>query len=683
MGALHRAQALEPPPSAPTVRLPTASVERIPGVPLSAARSTPFPFAAAAEMELALAAMGVGVFEHDPIAGTLRLSERCGDFLGLLANEELSIDRIADLIHPEDRASATAAVCDSLKADGPGHYLIEPRVIGPDGTIRYVQVCGRSVFQETPRGRRAVRSYGTMVDVTERRRTERQLYERESQLSTFIDGAPTSIAMFDREMRFLEVSRQYARELGFAPEDLIGRCLYDVCPTTPEDWKAVHARCLKGASERCDVDVILRSNGSTDWIRWEVRPWYRVDQTVGGLILFSEVITHRLQAQQQLHESEARLELAIRAGALGIYDYNLAKDTTTWDARVRQLWGISADETVTYETFLSGLHPEDRERTLKALGESIGPESNGTHAAEYRVVHRGDGSIRWISSTGTVFFEGGRPVRLVGIVQDITDRKQAELALERGAEELRRADERKDAFLATLSHELRNPLAPIRNAAHILAFPNLKDEQVKWARQVIQRQTTHMASLLNDLLDVARITRGKLVLRKEEVTVSSVVESAVEAARPLLDEKQHTLQVSLPSNALVCEVDPLRVSQVLSNLLGNAAKYTEQGGRIELAVSTDEANLHLGVKDNGIGIPREALDQIFAMFWQVNGATDHSGGGLGIGLAFVKSVVELHNGTIEARSDGPGRGSEFLVTLPLKARAEEPRRITSRNDQRA
>jgi PAS domain S-box-containing protein len=503
--------------------------------------------------------------------------------------------------------------------------------------------------------------------------TERRLYERESQLSTFIEGAPASIAMFDREMRYLEVSRQYALELGLAPADLIGRCAYDVVPNTPERWRAIHARCLKGASERCDIDVVVRSDGSTDWIQWEVRPWYRADKTVGGLILFSEVITQRLQAQQQLHESEARLELAIRAGALGIYDYNLAEDKTSWDARVRELWGIGPNETVTHETFLAGLHPEDRARTLKALEESLGPESKGTHASEYRVVHRVDRSTRWISSTGTVFFEGGRAVRLVGIVQDITDRKRAELALEQSADELRRADERKDAFLATLSHELRNPLAPIRNAAHILAFPNLKEEQVTWARKVIQRQTSHMASLLNDLLDVARITQGKLVLKRERVTVASIVESAVEAARPLVEEKQHHLHLSLPSNTLVCEVDPLRISQVLSNLLSNAAKYSEPQGQIVLTVWADNGTLHLRVKDNGIGIPPEALEQIFGMFWQVSAATEHSGGGLGIGLAFVKSVVELHGGTIAAHSDGPGRGSEFVVNLPLAMSRESAR----------
>jgi PAS domain S-box-containing protein len=617
-----------------------------------------------AAIELALAAMGVGVFEYDPIAGMHLFSDRCKAIWGLRVEEEPTPERILALVHPDDRP-LTAAVCDSLKPDGPGHYSIEHRVIRPDGAVRWVQVCGQTVFEDTAGGRRPVRSHGTMLDITERRLTEYQLNERDSQLRAFIDGTPASIAMFDRDMRYLAVSRQHAEERQVSSADLIGRCVYEVFPDLPERWKAGHTRCLGGASERCETDIVVRANGSTDWVRWEIRPWYKADQTVGGLMLFSEQITHRVRAQRQLHDSEARLEIAIRAGALGIYDYDLAKNTTTWDARVRELWGVDPDEEITYETFLAGLHPDDRARTVKALEESLGPQSNGTHAVEYRVVPRGSNSTRWISSNGTVFFESGHAVRLVGIVQDITDRKRAELALAQSAEELRQADERKDAFLATLSHELRNPLAPIRTAAEILAFPKLKDEQLAWARQVIQRQTKHMALLLDDLLEVARITRGKLVLKKERVPLTSIVDSAVEAARPLLDQKHHRLILSLPAAPLFFDADPLRLSQVLSNLLGNAAKYTDPSGQIELTARVDDATLCVSVRDNGIGIPREALGQIFTMFWQAESGTGRSGGGLGIGLAFVKGLVELHGGTIEARSEGPGCGSEFFVRLPI------------------
>jgi PAS domain S-box-containing protein len=389
-----------------------------------------------AATEPVLAALGVGTFEYDPIAGTYRLSDQCKVILGLRIDDEPHTDRIVDLMHPDDR-HLTAVLCDSLRADGPGHYSIEHRVIRPDGALRWVQVSGQTVFQETASGRRAIRSHGAMLDITERGHTERNLYERDSQLSAFIERAPVSIAMFDQDMRYLAVSNQYAGQIGFSPAELIGHCAYEVFPDHPERWIAAHKRCLGGASERCDVDFVVRPDGSGHWVSWDIRPWYRADQTVGGLILFTENITERIHARKQLRESEARLELAIRAGALGIYDYNLAESTTTWDARVRELWGVGPDEEITYETFLAGLHPDDRAPTVKALEESLSPQSNRTHAAEYRVVHREDGATRWVSSIGTVFFEGERAVRLVGTVQDITDRKKAEQALVESEERLR------------------------------------------------------------------------------------------------------------------------------------------------------------------------------------------------------------------------------------------------------
>src|SRR5580658_3910660 len=243
-------------------------------------------------------------------------------------------------------------------------------------------------------------------------------------------------------------------------------------------------------------------------------------------------------------------------------------------------------------------------------------------------------------------------------------REQIE-ALHASEAALRDADRRKDSFLATLAHELRNPLAPIRTAAQILGSPRLAPEQLQWAQNVIQRQVGHMSLLLNDLLDVARITQGKLELKRERVRLTEIVDSAVEAARPLLDSKHHRLNVTLPSEDLILEADSLRLSQILSNLLTNAAKYTDPAGHIELSGRVQNATLCLSVKDNGIGIPPEALTRIFEMFSQIDGASARAEGGLGIGLALVKGLLELHGGTIEASSDGPGHGSQFVVRLPV------------------
>ena len=229
---------------------------------------------------------------------------------------------------------------------------------------------------------------------------------------------------------------------------------------------------------------------------------------------------------------------------------------------------------------------------------------------------------------------------------------------------LRDDDRRKDEFLATLAHELRNPLAPIRQAAAIARAPATDAQRRTWALDVIERQTRHMALLLDDLLDISRISRGRLVLRMQPVELRDVVHSALETVRPLVERKKHTMNVRLPAQPLRLEVDAMRLAQVLSNLLSNAAKYTDEGGRIDLEAGQEGTEIVMRVRDNGIGLEREALDHVFEMFSQVSSALDRAEGGLGIGLSLSRGLVGLHGGTLQAGSAGPGQGAEFTVRLP-------------------
>ena len=256
----------------------------------------------------------------------------------------------------------------------------------------------------------------------------------------------------------------------------------------------------------------------------------------------------------------------------------------------------------------------------------------------------------------------GHIQRWAGINLDISRLKNTEHAL-------LEADRRKDEFLATLAHELRNPLAPIRNAVRILDSDAADDRQRKWGREVISRQVQRMSLLLDDLLDVSRITRGQLELKKDYVDLKAVVGVAVETARPLLDAKRHQLIVNLPGDNVRLEADPLRLSQVIGNLLTNAAKYTDPEGRIELDARLENAELTITIRDNGIGLTEEVMPGLFTMFSQVNSAIDRAEGGLGIGLALVKGLVALHGGRVEVRSEGLGRGSEFILHLPHKVLA--------------
>ncbi len=236
---------------------------------------------------------------------------------------------------------------------------------------------------------------------------------------------------------------------------------------------------------------------------------------------------------------------------------------------------------------------------------------------------------------------------------------------------LKEADRRKDEFLATLAHELRNPLAPIRNAVQIFRAKGSPVPELQWARDVIDRQVEQMTRLVDDLLDVSRITRGKIELRKQWVELATVVGSAVEGSRPLIEKWGHELTVTLPSEPVYLNADPTRLAQVLLNLLNNAAKYTEQGGRIWLTAKREGEHVVIRVKDTGIGIIKEMLPRIFQMFTQVDQSLERSQGGLGIGLTLVQSLIEMHGGSVEAHSDGPGKGSEFVVRLAVATQAED------------
>lgn len=340
------------------------------------------------------------------------------------------------------------------------------------------------------------------------------------------------------------------------------------------------------------------------------------------------------------------------------------------------VWTTSPDGTVTYvnrrwleycgiddwqkATAAQSLtvHPEDAERSEKAWQWHL--RKGRDFEIELRL-RRHDGAYRWFVSRAVPFRdETGHIISWFGTTTDIHEQKEME-------ETLRQADRRKDEFLATLAHELRNPLAPIRNALHIMRLKGDDPAIVEQARQIMDRQLGQMVRLVDDLLDVGRITRGKLELRKERVELGAVIKNAIDATRPLIAAAGHELNVTLTSKPVYLDADPVRLAQVLSNLLNNAAKYMDRGGNIWLSAVAGEEDVVITVRDKGIGIPAGALPTVFDMFTQVDASLERAHGGLGIGLTLAKRLVELHGGSIEARSEGIGQGSEFAVRLPFVA----------------
>ncbi|KQM68459.1 ATP-binding protein [Xylophilus sp. Leaf220] len=372
----------------------------------------------------------------------------------------------------------------------------------------------------------------------------------------------------------------------------------------------------------------------------------------------------RATSGQQLAQTRERLAATLEAANIATWDYDIARDVLVPDRNMAMLFGVPNDETLTgapLESFVLGAHPDDQDQVRASFRAACATGSDWH--TEYRLMQPG-GSHRWLIARARIERDAsGRGSRMLGVLVDITDRKQAEQALQE-------ADRRKDDFLATLAHELRNPLAPIRSAARISSDPAATIQQLRWSHEVIERQVRTMALLLDDLLDVSRITRGILEVRRELIGLHTIVDSAVETARPLLEARRHALALDLGDVPVRVLADPLRMAQALSNLLTNAAKYTDPGGNILLMARLDGSQLELRVRDNGIGLTPAALQRVFAMFSQVESALDRSEGGLGIGLALVKGLVELHGGSVSAASAGPGLGSEFVLRIPNAVRLE-------------
>jgi two-component system CheB/CheR fusion protein len=375
----------------------------------------------------------------------------------------------------------------------------------------------------------------------------------------------------------------------------------------------------------------------------------------------------RLAEQEAAWRAEAETRFRLAADAVNgvIYEYDFATRRVARTRGMHEVLGYSPEEVPPMPDWWDNqVHPDDRDARKKQFhdGASAGQRR---FVMRYRMRHK-DG--RWLhveDRAVLVCDDRGRYFKLHGCTVDVTHLKVAEEQLLALNAELRAADRRKDEFVATLAHELRNPLAPIRNAVRLLQAKGPPDTELAWARSVIDRQAANMSRLLEDLLDVSRIAQGKFELRRTLVPLASVIETAVETSRPAIEAGAHSLEVKLPTTPVHLDADPVRLAQVFANLLTNSAKYTPQGGRITLEAQELGKEVVVAVRDNGIGIAPEILGKLFQMFSQAAAALQRSQGGLGIGLSLVRGLVELHGGRVEARSDGAQKGSEFIVKLPL------------------
>jgi PAS domain S-box-containing protein len=364
-------------------------------------------------------------------------------------------------------------------------------------------------------------------------------------------------------------------------------------------------------------------------------------------------VTERKLADTALRESREDLNRAQAVGQIGSWRLDVNRNVLTWSAENHRIFGVAEGTPMSYETFLDTIHPADREYVDTQWQAAL-------HGEPYDIEHRivANGQVKWVREKAYLELDAtGKLLGGFGITQDTTGRKLAELALQE-------ANHRKDEFLAMLAHELRNPLASIYNAVHIVHLTAPQNPTLKRANDMIGRQAQQLIRLVDDLLDVSRVSRGKITLRKEPLDMASVIRQAIETSQPLIAARQHQLRVKWPPQAIRVEGDATRLIQVVSNVLNNAAKYTDEGGTLAVTAEQVGNEAVIRVRDNGRGIDPVALNSLFELFYQVDRNLDRSDGGLGIGLSLVKSLVDMHGGYIEAHSAGLGKGSEFIIHLP-------------------
>ncbi len=506
----------------------------------------------------------------------------------------------------------------------------------------------------------------------ERERLIAELETERARLKAIVEHIPAGVILAEAPSgRIVMVNPQVEEILGrpmvLSPDIESYRewLAYDVNERHVEGRESVLAMTLQGEVVTGKEILYHRGDGVKAWIRVSGAPIRDASgKIVGGVDLITDIDEEK-RASETLRINQERLNLAQKASQAGSFEWNLRTNAVIWSEETEAIFGLAPGSFGgSYEDWTRCVHPEDLSRAEQELGRAI---VDGEGASEYRVAWP-DGSVRWIQARGKVFFdEAGEPLRWIGINMDVTERKRMEESFRRQAEALREADRRKNEFLSILAHELRNPLAPISNAIQILTLRGDDPALVAQTKEVMERQVHQMTRMVDDLLEVSRISRGKISLQTAPLDLAEVVATAVETSRPLVEAHHHTLTVTLPERPARVEADGARMAQVLSNLLNNAAKYTEDGGRIDLIVEQAQGEAVIRVRDNGIGIAPERLPSVFDMFEQIEGVSDRSQGGLGIGLTLARRLVEMHGGKIEAHSAGLGKGSEFVTRLPAYA----------------
>ncbi len=544
-----------------------------------------------------------------------------------------------------DEASRVA-----LATGEPGQ--LEYRCHDPQGT----RLCIDRLVPERDGAGRVVSLLGISTDITRRKRSEDDLLR----FKAMSDSSPDVCFCADAESaKLTHINHRAGANLGYTEEEMRGLGLADIHDRFDLEKYAELGRDLAAKKFVAPYETTFKRRDGTSFpveVTWNALEFDGRPHLCG----VARDISERRQAEETLRISRERLDLVVQSTGLGLWYCDLPFDKLVWNDRCKEHFGVPLDTQVTIDTFYERLHPDDRQRTREAIERSI--QTGAPFDLDYRTVTP-QGSVRWLRAIGRCFFSPqGKPERFDGVTVDASERKRVE-------EDLQEADRRKNEFLALLSHELRNPLAAIRNALYLLDPRGTDDPSLREAWEMLDRQSGILASLVDDLLDVFRITHQKVSLHREHLDLVHLARLAVGDLHSALEHQGLTIVGDFPAAPVWVVADRTRLTQVVMNVLNNAAKYTRPGGQVRVVVSADKTARRalLQVKDSGVGIAPEMQPHIFDAFCQGELGLARTQGGLGLGLALVKGLVELHGGTVSVASAGIGLGSTFTVSLPLSS----------------
>jgi PAS domain S-box-containing protein len=630
------------------------------------------------QLRVTLTSIGDAVITTDA-DGRVTLLNRVAETLTGWSNEDARSQPLQSVLHivneltRQPLENPVAKVITTGRIVGLANHTL---LIDKDGTERPIDDSAAPIHDAEGR------VLGTVLvfrDVTERRRTEKNLQESEERSRHLLEFHQAVMAnmgegLYAVDAQGLVSYMNPAAEamFGWTFEELKGRRMHDLThykhpdgtPFAIEEcsgFQVLH----KGVVLRDHEDVFIRKAGSFFPVVYSSSPLRSGEKTVGLVVVFRD-ITERKHAEQAMADA--------RAYAQSIVD-TVREPLLVLDGELRvksasrsfyRTFGVTREETENRPIYDLGDRQWDIADLRNRLAEIL---PRNTTLSDYEVAQTfpGIGHRVMLLSARRLYREGNHTGLILLTIEDVTIEKEAEKRAYQLMIQLKDADRRKDEFLAILAHELRGPLAPLGNMLEIMRRADCNDDLLQQARNTMEKQLGQLVRLVDDLIDVSRITRNKIELRKELVELASVIHQSVESCRPLAEIANHQLSVTLPPEPVYLHADPVRLAQVFGNILNNACKYTEPGGKFWLAAERQGSDVVVTVKDNGMGIPADKLGSVFEMFTQVERTLERSAGGLGIGLTLTKRLVEMHDGTVTAHSEGPGRGSEFVVRLPVLA----------------